>query len=129
MEVTKEIEPRKETEKTSPRKIYTPPVDIIERDEDVLLIADMPGVDENSVEVTLEKDILSIYGKVNTEIPEGYKPVISEYEISDYKRVFALSDEIDRENIQATVKNGVLKLTLPKVEAVKTRKIPVIAEA
>jgi len=129
MEITKEIEPRKEIEKTRSKNIYTPPVDIIERDEDVLLIADMPGVDENSVEITLEKDILSIYGKVNSETPEGYKPVISEYEVGDYKRVFALSDEIDRENIQATVKNGVLKLTLPKVEAVKTRKIPVIAEA
>jgi HSP20 family molecular chaperone IbpA len=122
---TKELQQEKEI-----KPLYTPAVDIIERDEDILLIADMPGVDEKSVDITLEKDTLSIYGRrVDTEVPEGYRSVISEYEPCDYRRVFTLSDEIDRENIQATVKNGVLKLILPKVEAIRARKIPVKAEA
>jgi HSP20 family protein len=116
-------------ERTHARKVYTPAVDIIEKEEEIYLLADMPGVDNESVEVTLEKDILTINGRVEPEIPEGMRLAGSEYGVGDYQRTFSLSDEIDRERIQASVKNGVLRLTLPKVAAVKTRKIPVRAEA
>ena len=130
---TKEIQKKeastKEVERTRARRIYSPSVDIIERDEDIILIADMPGVDDKSVDVTLEKDVLTIYGRVDQEIPEGYRSVYSEYGIGDYERSFTLSDEIDRDRIEASVKNGVLKLILPKADAVKTKKIPVKSEA
>lgn len=116
-------------ERTRSRRIYTPAVDIIERDEDILLIADMPGVDEQSVDITLEKDVLTIDGKVDTAMPEGYRPLASEYGVGDYHRVFNLSDEIDKEKIKATVRNGILRLTLPKAETIRTRIIPVKAEA
>lgn len=116
-------------ERTKSGKVYTPAVDIIERKEDIVLIADMPGVDEHSVEISLEKDILTIDGYVETAVPEGHRLLISEYGTGDYHRVFTLSDEIDKEKIVATVKNGVLRLTLPKTEAVRTRKIPVRTEA
>lgn len=134
METTAKDVQKKETgakegvERTRSKKLYTPAVDIIEGKDGLLLIADMPGVDENSVDITLEKNVLTIYGTVEPEIPEKHRLVSSEYGIGDYQRTFTLSDEIDREKIEATVKNGVLRLTLPKAEAAKTRKIPVKAQ-
>ena len=116
-------------ERTRSGKVYSPAVDIVERKEDILLIADMPGVDDKSLEITLEKDVLTLDGRVETKLPEGHRLLISEYGTGDYHRVFNLSDEIDREKIMATVKHGVLRLTLPKTEAVRTRKIPVRTEA
>jgi HSP20 family molecular chaperone IbpA len=125
---TKELQ-KHEGEARRSRKVYTPDVDILERNDDILLIADMPGVDENSVEVTLEKNTLRIYGKTGDYEPEDYRLAESEYGTGDYERVFSISDEIDRDGIHATVKNGVLRLVLPKAESVKARKIPVIAES
>ena len=116
-------------ERTRACRIYSPQVDIIERKDDIVVIADMPGTDENSVDITLEKNVLTIYGRVGSDSPEGLRPLLIEYGIGDYQRVFTLSDEVNKEKIQAAVKNGVLKLVLPKAEAVKTRKITVQAEA
>ena len=112
-------------ERTRASRIYSPQVDIIERKEDIIVMADMPGVDEKSVDITLEKNVLTIYGKVEADIPKDHTLSVSEYGIGDYQRVFTLSDEVDSDNIQATVKNGVLKLIMPKAEAAKTRKITV----
>jgi HSP20 family protein len=133
MQDTKEIQ-KKETamkqdvEPTRAGKVYTPAVDIIERKDDIVVIADMPGVDEKSVDITLEKNVLSIYGKVEPVIPEQHRLAASEYGIGDYQRVFTLADTVDRGRIQASVKKGVLRLVLPKAEEVKTRKIEVRAE-
>jgi HSP20 family protein len=135
VEATKEMETRvaeaapREAERTRSRRTYRPLVDIIERKDDIVLLADMPGVDERSVEVTLEKNVLTIYGAVEPVAPEGYRLHGSEYGVGDYRRVFSLSDEVQRDRIQATVKEGVLRLVLPKAEAVRTRKIEVRAEA
>lgn len=115
-------------ERTRTSRIYAPQVDIIERKDDIVVIADMPGVDEKSVDITLEKNVLTIYGRVEAYVPENHKHYISEYGIGDYQRVFTLSDEVDREKIHATVKNGVLRLVMPKAETIKTRKIPIKAE-
>lgn len=121
----KEAEEKRGLERTRSKRVYTPAVDILEEKDGLLLIADMPGVDENSVDITLEKNVLSIHGKVEPEVPENHRLSASEYGIGDYQRSFNLSDELDREKIQARVKNGVLRLTLPKAEIAKTRKIPV----
>ena len=94
-----------------------------------MLIADIPGYDDKSLEITLEKDVLTLDGRVETKLPEGHRLLISEYDTGYYHRVFNLSDEIDKEKIMATVKHGVLRLILPKTEAVRTRKIPVRTEA
>jgi HSP20 family protein len=112
-----------ESEKITRR--FTPQVDIYEIDNETVLLADMPGADETSVEVTLEKDILTIVGRVQNKPMEGFELAYAEYRVGDYKRTFKVSDEIDRENIKATVKNGVLRLVLPKAEKVKARKIEV----
>jgi len=125
----KEAESTKGVEHTRAQRIYAPNVDIIERSDDILVIADMPGVDEKSVDITLEQNILSIYGKVEPDIPKNHQLIVAEYGIGDYQRTFTIADEVDRDKIQASVKNGVLKIILPKAERVKTRKIAVQAEA
>ena len=114
-------------ERTRERRVYVPSVDLIEGKEETTVIADIPGVDESSVDITVEKNILEIYGKVDPEIPQDMRLAISEYGIGDYHRRFTLSDEIDMDRIQATLKNGVLKLILPRAEKAQTRKIEVKA--
>jgi HSP20 family protein len=133
-EVSKEIEKKESqsperVERTWSNRTYSPQVDIVEQKEHIVVIADMPGVDENSVDINLEKNVLSIYGRVEEQDFRDYSPVYAEYGIGDYERVFTLSDEIDREKIDATVKNGVLTILLPKAEKARSRKISVKAEA
>ena len=127
-EVTKkEAEVPESSERTRDRRVYIPSVDILERKDDIILYADMPGVNQTSVDITLEKNELTIHGIVDAEIPERHKLVLAEYGVGDYNRVFTLSDEVDKERIQATVKDGVLKLVLPKITAARTKKITVQA--
>jgi HSP20 family protein len=125
----KEAQVQEGVERTRSTRVYTPHVDIIERKEDIVLMADMPGVDEKSVDITLEKNMLTIHGAITREMPDGYRLAVSEYGIGDYQRAFTLTDEVDRKRIQATVKNGVLKLILPKAEAEEVKRIEVKAEA
>jgi len=121
----KEAENEDRIERTRSAKIYVPDVDIIERKDDIVLLADMPGVDESGIDITLEKNILTIYGRVDAEIPEPLRIIHAEYGIGDYQRSFTLSGEINRDNIRATIKDGLLKLTLPKAEPLKAKKITV----
>ena len=129
-----EVQVRKEeaqeldgAERTRTRRVFIPKVDIYETGEAVILLADMPGVDEESVDITLEKNILTIKGYVNLEGEEGYGLAYNEYDVGDYERTFALSDEVDRNQIEAAMKDGILQLTLPKAEMARTRKIAVKA--
>lgn len=125
----KEVEIEKGIDRISSAMVFTPAVDIIEHTNDIVLIADMPGVDEKSVDLTLEKNLLTIHGHVENETPDKFKLLISEYGLGDYERTFKLSDEIDRDKIHASVKDGVLKLVLPKAEKAKAKKIPVTGQA
>ena len=122
-----EVETSGEVETTRNGRTFIPRVDIYETENSVVLLADMPGVDENSVDITLEKNILTINGFAGPQAPDNFEPAYAEYRIGNYERTFALSDEVDREQIEATVKNGVLRLVMPKAEAAKTRKISVKA--
>ncbi len=115
------------TERIRNVKTFVPRVDIYENKDSLFLVADMPGIDEKTVDIELEKNVLTITGRVeNGRIKDGTL-MYSEYEIGDYERVFNLSDEIDRERIVATVKNGVLRLELPKAEKAKPKKIAIKA--
>lgn len=125
----KEQENMERIERTRSAVIYRPNVDIVERKDNIVLTADMPGVDRYAVDITLEKNVLTVYGRVDAEAPENSKVIHTEYGIGDYQRSFTLTDEIDRNKIEATMKNGVLKLVLPKAEPAKARKIAVQAEA
>jgi HSP20 family protein len=122
-----ETELQNKAEHTRERRLYTPQVDIIEKKNEMLLIADMAGVDEHGLDITIEKRTLSIHGTIDAGTMEGQRPIFSEYGIGDYQRSFTLSDEVDKDRIQATIKNGVLRLIMPKSDANRTKKIPVAA--
>ena len=125
----KEAQLEQGVEPTRNRRVYSPAVDIVERKDDIVLMADVPGVDEKSIDITLEKNLLTLHGTIEAEIPDALKLGNSEYGIGDYHRTFTLTDEVDRDKISASVKNGVLKLVLPKSEQVKTKRIDVVGEA
>lgn len=114
-------------ERTRDRRVFSPRTDIIESGDRYLIVADIPGADESSVNITLEKNVLSIEAHTETASPEGYSLVLSEYGLGDYARSFVLSDQIDREKIEASVKDGVLRLVLPKAGPAKAHSIKVVA--
>ena len=99
-------------ERTRSRAAFVPQADIYETNETIVVVADMPGVDEESVDITLENDVLSINGYVEPRAPEGYDLAYAEYREGDYQRRFTISNQIDRDKIEATVKDGVLRLLL-----------------
>ena len=104
-----------------------PHADIIETDENIVIRAEMPGVDDDSVDVVLEKNVLSIDGTVVASHFDGYSLAYAEYEAGRYQRSFSLSDRIDRDNIEAAVSNGILSLTLSKIDLPQPKKIEVQA--
>jgi HSP20 family molecular chaperone IbpA len=118
-------ESKSPAEQTRAVKVFVPRADIYETQEQLLVLADMPGVREEGLDITLEQNILTIYGRVEQPQLEGFTLTYSEYGVGDYRRIFTLSNEIDREGIQATIKNGVLKLILPKSKKAMPRKIAV----
>jgi HSP20 family protein len=106
------------------RPVISPRTEIFEKQDEVVLVAEMPGVDETTVDVTLEDDVLTISGRTSDVAPEGYRRVYAEFERGDYRRSFALSDEADAERIEASVKDGILRVRVPKAKPA-TRRIPV----
>ncbi len=114
-------------ERTRECPCFVPRADVYETGDAIFVMADMPGVDEGSVDITLEDNVLTINGFVDPEPPEGYGLAYAEYRVGDYMRAFTLSDQIERDGIEATVRDGVLRLVLPKVEEVKKRKIAITA--
>jgi HSP20 family protein len=122
-----EVEVVEGTERTRPGKAYIPRADIYETADELVIVADMPGVDENSLDITLEKNVLSLKGFVEFPTPDNYSLAYAEYEVGDFERNFTLSNDIDRESISAKVKNGVLYVHLPKAAPAKTKKITVNA--
>ena len=114
-------------ERTRDRLAFVPRADVYETAEPITVVADMPGVDETSLDITLENNILSINGYVEPLRPEGYSLAYAEYEVGDYQRVFTLSDQIDRDGIEAVVKDGVLRLFLPKATEARKRRIAIKA--
>lgn len=117
--------PEQEKERTRSRRCFIPRADIYETENDIVVLADIPGANENTVNITLEKNDLTINAYIDPIQSNGYDIAYAEYEEGDYQRVFHLSDEIDRDRIQATVSEGVLRLQLPKSEGAMTKKIAV----
>ncbi|MBN1671994.1 MAG: Hsp20/alpha crystallin family protein [Kiritimatiellae bacterium] len=118
-------EPRVER-RQSPR-VYAPDVDVYETANEVVLTADMPGVDEQALEITLEDGVLDVRGHVAVERPEGLHLAMAEYARGDFHRTFSVSHEVDAEKIKASLKDGLLRIVLPKAEAAKPRRITVEA--
>ena len=116
-----------EMERTRERKCFVPRTDIYETESEIIVLADLPGAAKDNIDIMLEKNVLSISANVNPDIPEGYSLSYGEYEVGDYSRSFRLSNQVDREKIEAVVTDGVLKLILPKAEEAKVKKIAVSA--
>ena len=110
------------------RPLFAPRTDIFETEKSLVVVADMPGVDENSVEVVLEQNVLTLRGRVSPQTPENHRLAYQEYEVGDFERSFEVSEHIDRDNIVATVKHGVLRVTLPKAGPALPKKITVKAQ-
>ncbi len=114
-------------EQTRPGRTYVPDVDIYETTDSLWLWADMPGVDEHSLEMNVADGVLSIAGRVALQDYDNLTPVYTEYNVGNYARRFTLSNEIEAERIKARMTNGVLELELPKAERTKPRRITVAA--
>ncbi|HVN41106.1 MAG TPA: Hsp20/alpha crystallin family protein [Myxococcota bacterium] len=114
-------------ESTRPGLVFRPDVDILERPDAYVIYADLPGVDEKSVQVRVDNDLLTIDASLATLPGEGWTPVHIEYRFGHYHREFHLSDAIETSAVAATMRDGVLELRLPKVEKKRPRTIEVRA--
>ena len=123
-----EAEMEEGAERTRASRVYIPQVDIYSDGDDIVILADMPGVAEDGVDIMLEKDVLTINGYVSEGgAPEGYELAHAEYGVGDFQRRFTLPDEIDRDRVEASLSNGVLRVILPKAPEAQARRITVKA--
>ncbi|MFN8370370.1 MAG: Hsp20/alpha crystallin family protein [Bacteriovoracaceae bacterium] len=106
-------------------QIFEPGVDIFENQSEIILYADIPGIDKKNVNVTLENSLLKIDAKVDSDEYGNLKPLYTEYQIGHYHREFKIGESIDRDSIQASVENGVLTLKLKKSLESQPRRITV----
>jgi HSP20 family molecular chaperone IbpA len=131
-ETTKEIASREKqelagAESTREGRFFTPAVDIYETDAAITVAADMPGVSVDGLTIDLRDNVLTIEGRVGNEAGPNEHVLLREYETGGYRREFRLASSIDQSKIDAKLGDGVLRLTLPKAEAVRPRKIDVRA--
>ena len=129
----KELEPRTKqeltvAETTRPGRTFSPTVDIFESDDAITVLADMPGVRADGLSIDLHEDVLTIDGRVAEDLEgKGERVLVREYSTGSYRREFRLTNLIDRDRIDASLRDGVLRLTLPKAEAARPRRIEVRA--
>ena len=109
------------------QQMTMPPTDILERDDGFHIFMDLPGVAAEDLLIDLEQNELTVSAKSLYEVGDP-QAMRSEFGPQAYKRVFTLSDMVDRENIKATIKDGVLDLFLPKAESMKPRRIEIKAQ-
>jgi HSP20 family protein len=108
--------------------VLVPPVDIYESENEFVIKAEMPGVNKDGVNITLDNNELEINGKINGNLPDEKNLKYSEFNLYNYHRTFNVGDTIDRNALIAGLDNGILTLTLPKKEEVKPKKIEVKVE-
>jgi HSP20 family molecular chaperone IbpA len=108
-------------------RAVSPAVDVFEDVSGITLLADMPGVPRDRLELKIEGDTLSIEGSVQAPTPEGLEAVYAEVRVPRYRRSFTLSRELDTARIDASLKDGVLTLRIPKQAHAQPRRIAVTA--
>jgi HSP20 family protein len=124
LEVQQKRELAKKDESTIPARIYLPNTDIYETEDALVVVMEMPGVDKEHTDITLENDVLHASGRIDFGKYQNLQPVYTEYNVGHYQRSFSLSpSSIDEHKITADMRDGVLTLTLPKAERAKSRKI------
>jgi len=124
LQVREKQEVKAGLESTRNVPVYVPPVDIYESQDAIVILADMPGVAPEGVDVDLRENQLTFTGKVVLEESKE-RMLLQEYGVGDFYRQFTLSSRIDQGKIEASMKDGVLVLTLPKAEVAKPKKITV----
>lgn len=125
MKVKEKAEAEQKGEPTKPTKQFVPAVDIYETGEAVTLLADMPGVSKEGVDIKLEEGVLTLKGSATGHKAKGGRELLREYEVGNFIRKFTISEVIDQGKINASISNGVLKVVLPKVRPLQPRKIEV----
>jgi len=107
------------------RVLFTPPIDIYETGDGLVLVADLPGVSVQSLDLQVQNNKLTLLGRVPTAIPPGAKLLHKEYEEGDFLRSFILSENVDHERVTARLNNGVLEVVLPHAAKAQPRRIQV----
>jgi HSP20 family protein len=125
LQVQKKREQETREESTIPARVFVPSADIYETQDALTVILEMPGVEKRNVDVRVEDGVLSVLGKLDLSKYQGLQPLYVEYNVGHYSRTFQLSSKVDQSKIAAELKDGVLSLTLPKVEQAKPRTIEV----
>lgn len=105
--------------------VVTPPIDIFEEAEGLVLVADLPGVSGQTAEIQMEESRLSLFGRLGFEIPSDAVPVHTEFAVADFLRSFILSENIDHDRIDAKLASGVLEIRLPRAERPQPRRIQI----
>ncbi|WP_435531675.1 Hsp20/alpha crystallin family protein [Ramlibacter cellulosilyticus] len=111
---------------TVPQQRYlVPPVDVFENEQSIMLLADLPGVAREQLHVRVDGDNLVLEATATTAGPENMELVYGEQQVAAYRRQFTLSRELDTARIEAQLRDGVLRLTIPKAEEARPRRIEV----
>ena len=108
--------------------VFTPPIDIFETADGLVLQADLPGVTSDTLELQVQDNKLTLFGRVDVSLPAGAKLIHQEYAVGHYLRSFILSDGVDHERIAAKLTNGVLEVILPRVAKSEPRRIQIRTE-
>jgi len=127
IQVKEKQEVRTPAEQIKPGPVFSPDVDIFENAHEIVMLADMPGVRSNDLNIDLRENTLTIAGEALPFEGKEEEDIVIEYEIGRFVRQFSLSEVIDQSRIEAKLADGVLRLTLPKVEKAAPRKITVKA--
>ena len=127
LQAKEKMEAAAPAEPTMPGRVFTPAVDIFETEQELTLLADMPGVNSENLDIDLRDNTLTLTGDVAPFEGSQEEAILIEYEVGTYSRQFSLSEVIDQGKIDAQLTDGVLRLSLPKVEKATPRKITVKA--
>ena len=131
MSDTKELQVREKqevaapAEQTRPGLVFSPLVDIFETDKEIVLLADMPGVMSDKLDVDLRENMLTLSAEAVSGKGSEEQDILSEFAVGKFYRQFTLSEVIDQGKIEAKLNSGVLRLVLPKVEKAAPRKIQI----
>jgi HSP20 family protein len=127
MAESKEVTTRRsgDVEKRAPETVLRAPVDIFEDAEGITLLADMPGVDREHLNLEVANDALTVEGEVKIDMPQDMEALYADVRSTRYRRSFSLSGELETGEIDATLKDGVLRVRIPKRAEARPRKIKV----
>lgn len=125
---TAEVVTQPSASPTPERTVFMPPIDIYDSDEGLVLLADLPGVTIESLEIQVQDNRLTLFGRVTPTIPAEARLLHQEFEWGDFLRSFILSEEVDHDRITAKLNNGVLEVVLPRAPKTAPRKIQVNKE-